>query len=201
MKRFMLIMCLAVCCGCAAAGGELETETEIKVGQVWKWTFNGAEREILEVGEKYVVFCYKEGYKSPDVETHEDFLEDHKLTEDIEIDTSGVLWYTSTETFTIDNTTTDVYFIESEPKKPYLHKNPNNDHWICSKHGDLDRDKGKMVVSFKITRVAVLDTTYCDACYWEVQVKFLNQHITGVKENDQTNYTFNIVVLFTYRVQ
>lgn len=67
-----------------------------------------------------------------------------------------------------------------EPTKPYLHKNPDNDHWICSKHGDLTGST--FTVSFYATAVTIREMTYCAECYWEVQTELINQHITGVKE-------------------
>lgn len=72
--------------------------------------------------------------------------------------------------------------IVGEPKNPYLYKNLENDHWICSKHGDLYEDKDELIVFLPCNLLTVNNTTYCYDCYWEVQVKLLNQHITGVKE-------------------
>ena len=66
------------------------------------------------------------------------------------------------------------------PTKPYLHKNPNNDHWICSNHGDLRPNEwlSENVIVFD-------DTTYCYICFYdEVVIKLINQHLTGVKENN-----------------
>lgn len=76
--------------------------------------------------------------------------------------------------------------IAEEPKKPYLHKDSSNDHWICSKHGDLDKWKdGYVIISphtFDASRATIYDITYCHRCYWESQIKLINQYITGVKE-------------------
>ncbi len=199
MKKVILILMLvALCCSCVTAS-KPKTKTEIKVGQVWKWTFNGVEREVLEVGKKYVVFCYKEGYKSPDVETREDFLENHKLVQDVKclegyiyIDDAGNMTDIDANVNPCGPTATADYdsgvftIVDLKPTKPYLHKNPNNDHWICSKHGDLMPDykkDGLVGLYYLSATVTVFDSpTYCMKCFQEIINTILNQHITGVKE-------------------
>lgn len=156
-----------------------ETKPEIKVGQVWEQKFNPPDDrvDVLEVGEKYVVYDYEGGIR-PAVREKESFREYYKLVEQVVTlveGTTSVIW-----TFSVDGLDPP-----QAKKKPYLHKNPNNDHWICSKHGDLDKDKVEDTLTFwYTTRATMLDTTYCHECYWETQIKLINQHITGVKEND-----------------
>lgn len=155
-----------------------ETKPEIVAGQVWKWKVTGtAEREILEVGEKYVVYKAKRGTQSSvGVEEKEYFLQEYELVEDmkpitvfLDAEDDGLIWITEAD--------------PPEPTKPYLHKNPNNDHWICSKHGDLEQDDGTLYFNIFVS-VPGDDgyTTYCHKCYWGTQIKILNQHITGAKE-------------------
>ena len=175
-KVMLIVLLLVVCGGCFAAD-----KPEIKVGQVWKRTFNGSERTILEVGEKYVVFTYSNGTSNgPEADTKEEFRKDHEL----------VPQFTIADAIDWGITSNGNIFVKDPPqakKKPYLHKNPTNDHWICSKHGDLDKDKGGadiMVFFTTSTRATIHDMTYCYECYWETQIKLINQHIAGVKEND-----------------
>ncbi len=180
----------------------VEIKTEIEVGQIWKWTCTGEEWEVLEVGEKFVVYTYAYGtWKTPDVKTKEDFLEDCELVAGIttvlsfNIASSDDVLVSNDEPIEgqLRETTCDkcevcyeIYngtkWVSLHSKKPYIHKNPNNGHWICSEHGDLDKDKDSFVVSFELTRATIYGTTYCHECYWDTQIKLVNQHITGVKE-------------------
>ncbi len=69
-----------------------------------------------------------------------------------------------------------------KPQLPYLHKNPNNDHWICSKHGDLEPDKQPGILHFSMATVILFDgPLYCYECVKEIVNKLLGQHIKGVE--------------------
>ncbi len=185
MKKVMLILVLLAVCGCVVAD-EPETKTEIVAGQVWKNIFSGNEHEILEVGEKYVVYCYANGtYKSPDAKTKESFYECYEFARGVSIviedianscvvDMRDITFSCASEDSAIS------YFVTTEPQKPYLYKNLNNDHWMCSKHGDLEPDS--MIVTFAATLTSIEDITYCSECFWEVCNQVLGEHIIGIKE-------------------
>jgi len=192
-KAMLMLILLVVCSGCFAAD---KPETEIKVGQVWKTKPGGDERKVFEVGEKYVVFGYKNDSDKdyPSIRTRKRFRRDYELVEQVGamFTGNGDVW-----TFTVSSpewsfaSAGDI--IAPDPpqtkRKPYLHKNPNNDHWICSKHGDLmpdyDKDSGFYVIgSPDITVSFYGGQTYCAECFTETFDILMNQHITGVKEND-----------------
>lgn len=185
MKKVMLIlMVLGVFAGCTIAD-KPETKTEIKVGQVWKWGDYDLSKKVLEVGEKYVVWHYikDNGEIAPKVETHGGFKREWKLVEQVSaviIDENGVTGDAGGLTWYYNEIKKET---PQSKKKPHLHKNPNNDHWICSRHGDLDKDKGLAIVLW-CSKIEINGMLYCHECYWEAQNKLLNQHITGVKEND-----------------
>ena len=180
MKKVMLIVMLVVVCGGCFAADKPETKTEIKVGQVWGWAFlDGVQKNVLEVGEKYIVFHYvSEGDIILKAQTHDGFRRSYELLKQVAVKGATLIW-------TFD--TSDL--IASGPpqakKKPYIHKNPTNDHWICSKHGDLTADLGTWYIGYI---AAVGDMKYCYECYMGVErdaiINRTNQHITGVKEND-----------------
>ncbi len=197
MKKLMLILMLVVWYSTANAawfGDEDKQEPkvslcqpkepEIVAGQIWEYKAHGDKREVFEVGEKYIIYGYTNGGDRdyPSIKTREKFLKYFKLIEDLIDITSGSIAVDIIDGITFWNTTAQ---ISKEPIKPYLHKNPNNDHWICSKHGDLE--------SGTIWTISVVATTisfgddqpkYCYQCAIEVINQTLNQHITGVKENE-----------------
>lgn len=73
---------------------------------------------------------------------------------------------------------------EIEHTKPYLHKDPN-DHWTCSKHGDLELRKRSDSISYPETisiSTSGKCTTYCEKCFWGTINDILNEHITGVEK-------------------
>lgn len=182
MKKVMLILMLGVCGVVHGSWFGSDVDPEIKVGQVWEYKANGDKREVLEVGDKYVIYGYTNGGDKsfPSVKTREGFLEYYKLVEDV-LPVAGVVevvWGTA-----VSNE--DLIFIvgnDPEAKKPYLHRNPNNDHWICSKHGDLEPND--LLIYYATTITYYGGDIYCYKCFGETLNKVLNQHITGVKEKD-----------------
>ncbi len=160
---------------------------EIVAGQIWKDRYGGDERLVFDVSKKYVIYGYKNesDIDFPSIRTKEKFLKSYELI----FTAVGVVILDAEYTVEAVEETEHgyIYTIEKIPEKPYLHKNPNNDHWICSKHGDLmpdyDKDSG-----FFFTGTATItyygSDIYCYICFGETLNKVLSQHITGVKEND-----------------
>ncbi|KKN59779.1 hypothetical protein LCGC14_0538690 [marine sediment metagenome] len=171
---------------------ELKVEGLIEVGQIWKRTLSGDSRRVLEVGQKYVVFGFVSGGDEnyPSVETKTEFRKDYELVEPTE---SELLVFIDSKTvysdFTITaDTGTHIkiivdsvdYVISQEPEKAYIHKNPNNDHWICSKHGDLESDD--FLVSSYAAVICFEDISYCRKCLFEVSDGIISQYIIGIKQ-------------------
>jgi len=82
---------------------------------------------------------------------------------------------------TLDLTSTSLIIEPNEPKKPYLHKNPNNDHWVCSKHGDLEPDSPWVCLDMTTVTFGDSAIAYCHKCFWEQVNIILGQYITGAK--------------------
>lgn len=155
-------------------------ELEIVAGQTWKSCTSGDVHEVFEVGEKYVVYGYVGGGNKnyPSVTTISRFHDRYELVSDVEEDEIQFI-------FSDDGgivLTSDIIFAVAPEKtgKPYLHKNPNNDHWVCSKHGDLEPNDWQ--VYFDITISFCGSDIYCYDCFSETMNNILNQHILGVKE-------------------
>ena len=53
--------------------------------------------------------------------------------------------------------------LKDYPDKPYIYKDSNTGHWMCSKHGVLS--KGQLFSSV----ITINETTYCAECYCEKQ--------------------------------
>ncbi len=74
--------------------------------------------------------------------------------------------------------------LESERPKilSYLHRNPLNDHLICSEHGDLEPGKGLFITSFDNAAIAFFDgSTYCQKCVSDVRELCFSQYLIGEK--------------------
>ncbi len=204
MKKVMLVLAVMLMAGSVYGGWFRKCDKDkqqIKVGQIWKRIFSGDSRKVLEVGEKYVVFGYLNGgdIDFPSVNTKEDFRDKYELVEtaiegQIRNGERCLEFYDGSEwqkiekeepeKITITITNVDTGSPPQEEQKPYLYKNPNNDHWICSKHGDLESNDFQFYFATRITISAIegKGVTYCQKCYWETQVKLLDQYIIGVKE-------------------
>lgn len=151
-----------------------KVKPEIKVGQIWHDPRFGDKREILMVGETFIVYTYAEGsYDSPSIRSKDDWYKRFELVEDVEEDDCIII-----------SGDECVFTMPEEPKKPYLHKNPNTDHWICSKHGDLmpDYNKDSMFIylSYDSTITFYGSKIYCMKCFTETFDKIFGEHITGV---------------------
>lgn len=73
------------------------------------------------------------------------------------------------------------FVISQEPEKPYLYQNPNNDHWTCSVHGDLNiADIG--FTTYAKTISFFDGPEYCWKCVEEIVNKMLSEHIIGIKD-------------------
>ncbi len=190
MKKVMLILMLVVVCSTANAswfsGADKPEKPEIIADQIWKNKGGGDERLVFDVGEKYVIYGYKNesDITYPSVKAKEKFLKQFEL-----VRKSAVILLDAEYAVEVVEEAEHgyIYTIEKIPKKPYLHKNPNNDHWICSKHGDVTTDllvsatykyEGSQTISF------FGGDTYCVDCVSEIIENTFKQHITGVKEND-----------------
>ena len=131
---------------------------------------------MFEVGEKYIVYGYEGGSDKsyPSVYPEKRFRKyfelvitcKHKHSPSIKVE---------------DCPNPEMLLIVHKNSKPYLYKNPNNDHWICSKHGDLDLKDDLIIVS-NANLVIICGTTYCFECFWDAGKVLINEHITGVEK-------------------
>jgi len=86
MKKGLLVLTalivLAVCACCPASEN---TDMQVLVGQVWENLFSGTEYEVVDLGKDHIIYQYHKGsYKSPNVKTKKDWLEDYKLIKDVD---------------------------------------------------------------------------------------------------------------------
>ncbi len=179
MKKVMLIlMVVFLVSPCSAwwGGEKQEPKQTIQAGEVWQAKFGGDERLIFDVTDKYVIYGYKNkgDIDFPSITTKERFLERFELVKAVEEYLSGSITIT-----TKGELSYACEIITPKPEKPYLYNNPNNDHWICSKHGDLEPNSNTLYLAATVTFYS--DTIYCYKCFGETFDKLFSEYMVGVE--------------------
>ena len=204
MKNLILI--LLTLCGLSCT--EAVAQDNVEVGQVWKWDFNGCKVRVVQDGE-YIVHQFVEGALILDVDTKEDFLDRYTLVcvpveaesevvefapeewtvvyEDDSIEVLVSVDEADSVHFTTEGVEAEAFYLDASawellPEKPYIYKNPNNDHITCTVHGDLEPTAPAGEIAFD-SIVYLVDITYCLDCYCDTQLKLVNQYITGIQED------------------